>query len=103
MSEAEQRAAVIAEARTWLKTPYHHAARLKGAGVDCAMLPAEIYHRAGVLPFIAMPLYPRDWHHNMAAERYLAMVAEHATEIEKAQLQPADFVLFKVAKCYAHG
>ena len=34
-SESEARAAVIAEARTWIKTPWVHAADIKGAGVDC--------------------------------------------------------------------
>jgi cell wall-associated NlpC family hydrolase len=82
--ERAQRARVIEEAISWLRTPYHHAQRLKGVGVDCAMLPAEIYHRAGVLPPIEMGYYPRDWHHNMAAERYLGIVLEHAAEIEAA-------------------
>lgn len=27
---------IIAEARTWLGTPFHHQGRLKGVGVDCA-------------------------------------------------------------------
>ncbi len=29
------RAEIIAEARTWLGTPYHHQGRVKGVGVDC--------------------------------------------------------------------
>jgi cell wall-associated NlpC family hydrolase len=29
------REAVIAEARTWLGTPWHHQASLKGVGCDC--------------------------------------------------------------------
>jgi cell wall-associated NlpC family hydrolase len=29
------RADVVIEARTWVGTPYHHQARLKGVGVDC--------------------------------------------------------------------
>ncbi len=30
------RAAIVAEARTWIGTRFHHQARLKGVGVDCA-------------------------------------------------------------------
>lgn len=30
-----QRAAVVAEARSWIGTPYHNCADVKGAGVDC--------------------------------------------------------------------
>jgi cell wall-associated NlpC family hydrolase len=30
------RADVVAEARSWIGTPFHHQGRLKGVGVDCA-------------------------------------------------------------------
>ena len=43
VSEADQRAAVVAEARSWIKTPWVHMAAIKGAGVDCAMLLARVY------------------------------------------------------------
>lgn len=35
---SEQRAAVAQEALAWLGTPYHHHARIKGVGVDCAQI-----------------------------------------------------------------
>jgi len=60
MSDARQ--AVIAEAVTWIGTPFHHAARVKGAGVDCLMLLAEVYERAGAAPHIEPPFYVPDWH-----------------------------------------
>jgi cell wall-associated NlpC family hydrolase len=101
--EQQQRAAVVAEAESWLRTPYVHAQRVKGAGVDCAMLPAEVYHGAGLLPFVAVPYYPRDWHHNVAAERYLAIVLSYTTEIPRAALTPGDLILFRIGKCWAHG
>ena len=49
MTEHEQRQAVVAEALTWLGTPYHHRARVKGAGVDCGQLLAAVFEGAGVL------------------------------------------------------
>lgn len=30
-----KRAEIVAEARTWIGTPFHHQAVLKGVGVDC--------------------------------------------------------------------
>jgi cell wall-associated NlpC family hydrolase len=36
------RAAVVREAESWIGTPFHHAARVKGAGIDCLMLLAEV-------------------------------------------------------------
>ena len=76
-----ERAAVVAEARAWLRTPYHHMGRVKGAGVDCATLLAEVYARAGVIAPVAIPYYPPDWHLHRDAERYLGFVLEHAIEL----------------------
>src|SRR3954454_10152249 len=57
------RAAVVTEAETWIGTPFHHAARVKGAGVDCLMLLAEVYERAGITAGrINPPFYVPDWH-----------------------------------------
>jgi hypothetical protein len=59
-------------ARAWLRTPYHHMGRVKGGGVDRATLPAEVYARAGVVPALAIPFYPPDWHLHRNAERLRA-------------------------------
>ena len=64
------RAAAVKEAKTWIGTPFHHAARVKGAGVDCLMLLAEVYERAGVTAGrIKPPFYVPDWHLHRDAER----------------------------------
>ena len=39
MTHDDERAAVVAEAMTWIGTPWAHMAHLKGVGVDCANLP----------------------------------------------------------------
>jgi len=101
-SEAEQRAAVVAEARAWLNTPYHHAAQIRGAGVDCAMLPAAVYRAAGLIPDLAVAHYPPDWHLHRDAERYLDIVTAHAREVP-APTGPGDFVLYRWGRCFAHG
>lgn len=44
------RTAAIAEARTWLGTPFAHQQRRKGFGVDCIGVPAEVGKALG-LPF----------------------------------------------------
>ena len=44
-----QRAAVVAAARSWIGTPYHHAADVKGVGVDCAMLLVRVYSDLGLI------------------------------------------------------
>jgi NlpC/P60 family putative phage cell wall peptidase len=37
------RAAILAEARSWIGTPYRHQASLKGAGADCLGLIRGVY------------------------------------------------------------
>lgn len=44
------RAEIVAEARSWLGTPYHHQARLKGVGVDCAGLLIGVARNLGMVP-----------------------------------------------------
>jgi cell wall-associated NlpC family hydrolase len=97
-----RRLAVIEEARGWLRTPYHHMGRVRGAGTDCLMLLAEVYERAGVIPHIDVPFYPPDWNLHRNAERYLLGVARHAREIA-APPQPGDIAIFKFGRCFAHG
>lgn len=117
-----ERAAVVAEARRWLRTPYHHMGRVKGAGVDCATLLAEVYALAGVVPPVAIPYYPPDWHLHRDAERYLGFVLEHAIELSAVSSQlsatkaqpkadspeliapfPADIALWRFGRCFSHG
>ena len=43
------RQSIVAEALSWEGTPYHHHGRIKGVGVDCAMILAEVYHAVGLL------------------------------------------------------
>jgi cell wall-associated NlpC family hydrolase len=116
--DAERRA-VVEEARGWLRTPYHHMGRVKGAGVDCATLLAEVYARAGVLPSLDLPFYPPDWHLHRDAERYLDFVLAHAGEVAVAppdafsagslafcaarRPMPADVALWRFGRCFSHG
>ncbi|MGH7053678.1 MAG: hypothetical protein ACREFA_07660, partial [Stellaceae bacterium] len=52
-----QRGLVVAEAESWIGTPFHHEAAVRGAGVDCLNLLAEVYCAAGFIPRIAIPHY----------------------------------------------
>lgn len=39
---------VLAEARRWVGTPWHHQARLRGVGVDCGGLVVGVAHALGL-------------------------------------------------------
>lgn len=97
------RAAVVAEALTWLGTPYHPHARIKGAGVDCAMLLGEVYHACGLLPDNWAPgYYAPDWHLHRSEELYLQGIERYARKIHGDPL-PGDVALFKFGMTTSHG
>ncbi len=98
----ERRVGVIAEAESWLGTPYHHMARVKGIGCDCMTLLTAVYHAAGIVPEIEIPFYPPDWHLHRSAERYLDGLLRYACEIEEPP-RPSDVALFKFGRCFSHG
>jgi cell wall-associated NlpC family hydrolase len=98
------RAVVASQALSWLGTPYHHHGRLKGVGVDCAMLLAEVYAAAGVCPPVAIgPAdYPHDWHLHRDDERF----CEWLTRLGLQPVQtPAlgDIAVFRYGRAYSHG
>lgn len=101
MGHAE-RARVVAEAQSWLGTPYHHRGRVKGAGVDCGMLLIEVFAAARVIEGFDPGYYPPDWHYHRSDEKYLGWVEQYA----RPQLhgaQPGDIALFKFGRCISHG
>jgi cell wall-associated NlpC family hydrolase len=100
-SEIAQRAAVVAEARSWIGTPYHNCADIKGAGVDCGMLLVRVFVDTGLCaPFDPRP-YPIDWHLHRSEERYLGFVFDRSAEV--AEPRPGDVMVLRYGRCYSHG
>ena len=97
-----EREALVAAAADWLKTPFHHAARVKGVGVDCANLLCAVYFEAGLIDYIELPEYPLDWMWHRAEERFLSEILRtRAREI--AIPESGDVAVFKYGRCYSHG
>ena len=75
-------ARVIAIARSWLGTPYHDQASLRGVGCDCLGLARGVWREVvGPEPF-PIPPYSRDWGETGPRE-VLAEGARHVLAIEK--------------------
>ncbi len=88
-------AAIIAEARTWIGTPYHHQASCKGAGTDCLGLVLGIY-RAVVGPLgEPVPPYSPDWAEASGRETLAEAARRHLAEIPAAEARPGDVLLFR--------
>jgi cell wall-associated NlpC family hydrolase len=97
----DTRAKIVACARQWLGTPYHTGGRLKGVGVDCLTLLAEVYAEAGAVERVEIPYYPNDWHLHRNSERYLEGLLRYVKEID-APL-PGDIAVWKFGRCFSHG
>ena len=93
---------VVAEAESWLRTPYHSCARIKGAGVDCAQFPAAVYESTGLIPKLDLDYSP-EWYMHQDEERYLRWVFPYSTEITREELLPGDFAIWKFGRTYSHG
>ena len=91
--EGRQRAAVVAEARSWIGTPYHNCADIKGVGVDCGMLLVRVFVDTGLVPPFDPRPYPADWHLHRSEERYLGFVFDRCCEV--AQPQPGDVMVLR--------
>ncbi len=103
MNEAEKRAEILAEARSWEGTPFHHEACVKGVGVDCAMLPIAVYSSVGLIEKFRPEHYPPDWMLHRADEIYMGWVEKFCRRVEDHEARPGDFVLWKYGHCFAHG
>ena len=112
MSEKITRATVVELARRWINTPYHHMGRIRGSGVDCAMMPLEVYLEAGLIcnpPEI--PFYPLDWALHRNEEKYLDLVSSVVADAGGVEVGgpltriplPGDFLLFHFGRTYSHG
>ena len=53
----------------------------RAPGVDCLMLLAEVYERAGVAAHVEPPFYVPDWHLHRDAERYMEGLLRYARAI----------------------
>lgn len=100
----KQQATVVAQAHLWIGTPYHHAAMVRGAGVDCLMLLCAVFREAGLVPFIDPRPYPQDWMLHHSAEVYLAGLEQHADQLaEHAAIEPGDVLTFRFGRTYSHA
>jgi|SRR5208282_1894247 len=114
----KQRQSIVKEALSWQGTPFHHAACVKGGGVDCAHLLKAIYKTCIGIPadFPEFPgfsrgQYPPQWHlHDLnnidKADFYLhgfARSEEGFFEVNQNQIAPGDAVLAVIGRTFCHA
>lgn len=95
MSAVRDRA--LAEAMTWIGTPYQHQASVKGVGCDCLGLVRGVWRALyGFEPEVAPP-YRADWAEVGGQEHLLAAARRHLIEIPVTEARPGDVVLFRMS------
>ena len=116
MTEQEERDMVVAEVRSWIGTPYHHMACVKGAGVDCGQIIKATYEATGMIETFVLQKYTHDWHMHRDEEAYLGSLTKYLdlltpdekTLDERAEDPdfhplPGDVIMFKIGRTYSHG
>lgn len=93
---------VAAEARSWLGTPYHHHARVKGVGVDCAQILAAVFEAADMVPHLDLGQYAPQWHLHRSEELYIGwLVRVGARRVDVPA--KGDVGVWRFGRVFSHG
>ena len=87
---------IIAEARSWLGTPYCHQASLKGVGCDCLGLVRGVYEAIIGEPSEEPGAYSPHWAETSNDDVLLEAAARHLLAREGQKFDPGDVVLFRL-------
>ncbi|WP_072392066.1 NlpC/P60 family protein [Hyphomicrobium sp. CS1GBMeth3] len=90
------RDAVIAAARGWIGTPYHHQASVKGIGADCLGLIRGVWRDLYGAEAERPPAYSRDWGEVSGIETLVAAATRHLIARDKANPAPGDVLIFRM-------
>jgi NlpC/P60 family putative phage cell wall peptidase len=91
--------AVVAEAREWLGTPWHHQAPLKGVGCDCTGLVRGVINTFRPLP---PELQQMDYARTPDGVTLLRLCREHLHEVLLTLMQPGDVLAFSYGRDPQH-
>jgi NlpC/P60 family putative phage cell wall peptidase len=101
---AVDRAAIVAEARSWVGTPYRHQASIQGVGCDCLGLVRGVWRALYGDEPEAPPPYRPDWAETGGRETLLEAARRHLVEIPVSAARPGDVLLFRMSPdaCLKH-
>ncbi|WP_189435586.1 peptidase P60 [Pseudovibrio japonicus] len=92
--------ALLAEARSWIGTPYKHQASRKGAGCDCLGLIRGLYrflhNREPAIP----ANYAPEWADLNNEDQLLIAARQYLDEVPETSPKPAQVLLFRWAPHY---
>lgn len=86
---------VVELARTWLGTPYHHQASVKGVGVDCIGLVRGVYRELyGFEPSEKLN-YSMDWGDANRHEGLIAVGIKYLEPVALSDIVPGNVILIR--------
>lgn len=91
------RALVLAEARSWIGTPYRHQMSVKGAGCDCLGLVRGVWRALYGPEPEALPPYAPDWSERSATDMLSAAAGRWLDPLDLSEVQAGDVLLFRYA------
>ncbi|WP_299962056.1 peptidase [uncultured Roseobacter sp.] len=91
-----QQQALIAEARSWIGTPYVHQFAVKGAGTDCLGLVRGLWRTLYGAEPEPVPAYSMDWSEPQGEERLWDAALRHFEPKPLEEEAPGDVILFRM-------
>lgn len=89
-------ATIVAEARSWIGTPYLHQASVRGAGADCLGLVRGVWRGLHGAEPEAVPPYTQDWSEPAQDEALWRAARRWLTEQDRSRDQIGDVLLFRM-------
>lgn len=88
--------AVVAEAESWIGTPYRHQASCKGSGADCLGLLRGIWREFYGAEPVIVPAYSADWSEPQGDEALWKASSKHLKSCKGGELGLGDILLFRM-------
>jgi NlpC/P60 family putative phage cell wall peptidase len=89
-------ARIVAAARAWIGTPYHHQAAVRGAGCDCLGLIRGVWRDLYGTEPGQPPPYSPDWGEYGTVEHLLEAAARHMTPVAVPEARAGDALAFRM-------
>jgi cell wall-associated NlpC family hydrolase len=94
------------DARRWLGTPFVPRASIRGAGVDCVNLAAQLYIGAGLLERFEMPSYSMDEGQHAECSKLLLWLQSNPNFerlLELKNICVGDLLCFRIGRTEHHA
>lgn len=96
MDDLAQRAKIVAVARRWIGTPYHHQASKEGVGADCLGLFRGVWRELFYREPAKIPPYTADWTATSGDDPLLNAAVGLLTQKAEQTPESGDIILFRM-------